>query len=205
MRFFALLVLIALFSVSCQPDSKDSVKRDSPTTTVEESPDGTASTVTPDQSPEPKTATHTAESVMGDQFTLIVGESQAKAGEQVCLDISAANFRKMISMQYSFRWKPEQLTFEKVQNFQLPGLSAANFGEHRKAEGILTFVWIKEDLKGVDVKDGGSLFQLCFTAKGNAGEEATVRIWDSPTAFEAVTESEELMPFNTEKGKVVIQ
>mgnify|MGYP005666398771 CR=1 FL=1 len=205
MRFFTLFLLITLFSVSCQSDSKESVNDGAPTAEPAETSTATTSTPATEEAPKSATMSNTSTPVTRDQFTLIVGEKEAKSGEQVCLDVSAANFREMISMQYSFRWKPELLTFEKVQNFQLPGLRESNFGTHRIAEGILTFVWIKEDLKGVDVKDGDALFQLCFTANGNAGEAATVRIWDSPTAFEAVNEREELMPFNTEKGKVVIK
>ncbi|GJM32449.1 MAG: hypothetical protein DHS20C18_14500 [Saprospiraceae bacterium] len=205
MKIFIYSLVIASLLVSCQSDSSESVNEtEAPASNVQsqqkrETPAGEdeQKKVVPGESSKLEAS--------NDQFTLMVGEGSAKTGEPICLDVSAANFKDMISMQYSFRWNPELLKLNGVEQFQLPGLEASNFGLHRIAEGILTFVWIKEDLKGVNRENGASLFQLCFTVLGGAGEEATVRIWDSPTAFEAVNEREELQPYHTKKGKVVIQ
>lgn len=146
-----------------------------------------------------------ANSVSSKQLTLAIGEKSVEKGESICLSLTAKGFTGLISMQYSIRWDPKVLRFQNVANFQLPWLSEDNFGMHITDEGVVTFVWIDNDLKGVNVDDGGELYQLCFEVVGDAGQESTVTLAQDPTPFEVVTVEENIIPLKPVAGKVAVR
>lgn len=146
-----------------------------------------------------------AASASSQQLTLAIGEKNVEKGEQLCLGVTAKGFTGLISMQYSIRWDPKVLRFQNIANFQLPWLSEDNFGMHITDEGVVTFVWIDNDLKGVNVNDGDELYQLCFEVIGESGQESTVTLAQDPTPFEIVTVEEKIIPLKPVAGKVAIR
>ena len=139
------------------------------------------------------------------ELTLAIADAKAQKGEQLCVSITATNFAGLISMQYSLRWDPKVLRFQKVTNFQLPWLSEDNFGMHITDEGVVTFVWIDNDLRGVNVDNGSEIYQFCFEVIGEPGQESVVTLAQDPTPFEVVTVEENIIPLKPVAGKVVIQ
>jgi hypothetical protein len=146
-----------------------------------------------------------AASASSEQLTLAIEGKNVEQGEQLCLSVTAEGFAGLISMQYSIRWDPKVLRFQNVANFQLPWLSEDNFGMHITDEGVVTFVWIDNDLKGVNVNDGDELYQLCFEAVGESGQESTVTLGQDPTPFEVVTVEENIIPLKPRPGKVAVR
>lgn len=146
-----------------------------------------------------------AASASSKQLTLSIGEKSVEKGEQLCLSVTAEGFIGLISMQYSIRWDPKVLRFQNIANFQLPWLSEDNFGMHITDEGVVTFVWIDNDLKGVNVNDGDELYQLCFEVVGESGQESAVTLAQDPTPFEVVTAEENIIPLKPVAGKVAIR
>lgn len=138
-------------------------------------------------------------------LTIMAEHKKAKAGEIVCVNVSVADFRSLLSMQYSINWDKDVLALEGVQGFNLPFLSVRNFGQHKKAEGILTFVWIDNDLKGVNLADGTAIYQLCFRVIGKRGSGSEIKFSKEPTPFEVVDVKEQILPLNPISGSVVIQ
>ncbi len=138
-------------------------------------------------------------------ITLAAQHLSAATGETVCQNISVADFRQMLSMQYSIRWDSQLLTFVGLSEFGLPGLNNNNFGTHRTEEGILTFVWIDNDLQGIDLPDGSTIFQICFQVKGNSGSSSPVVFAQQPTPFEAVNLKEELVDIIPVDGSVTVR
>ena len=150
-------------------------------------------------------AAQTSQVSLSEGITLSVGKTKAQKGEEFCLGVSARDFKGIISMQYSIRWDPKVLRFDKVEGFNLPWLSVENFGMHVTDEGLLTFVWIENDLKGFDLNNGDYLYQLCFEAIGEAGSETEVIISEDPTPMEVVTASEQIIPLKAVAGGVKIE
>lgn len=140
-----------------------------------------------------------------EELKLSIGKTSARKGETLCLGVTAQDFTNLISMQYSIRWDPKVLRFEKVDGFNLPWLSEDNFGMHITDEGIVTFVWIDNDLRGVSVNNGDEIYQLCFEVIGEAGQESEVALAKDPTPFEVVTAAEKVIPLTTDAGGVRVE
>jgi hypothetical protein len=51
-------------------------------------------------------------------ITLKVESKEAASGEIICLNISGANFRRILSTQYSIQWDPAVLTYTGLTNFK---------------------------------------------------------------------------------------
>ncbi|MBK8880597.1 MAG: hypothetical protein IPN74_19430 [Haliscomenobacter sp.] len=124
-------------------------------------------------------------------MTLSVGQGSGKTGSTVCVNLNATALRRIISMQYSLKWDSNALEFVQVRNFRLPGLAQENFGQTKTKEGILTFAWIDNSLKGVDLPDGTPLYQICFKIKGKAGSAATISLSPKPTPYEVINTFEQ--------------
>lgn len=132
-------------------------------------------------------------------------EAKAAKGASVCLPVTVANFNQIIGMQFSIHWDKQLLNFQEVKNFNLPKMSASNVGANRTSEGILTVLWLDEMLKGATLKDGETLFELCFVAKGNPGQSSTIKITDQPTAIEIINARDQVLNLKAVAGKVTIE
>lgn len=132
-------------------------------------------------------------------------ELEAKQGAQVCVPVTVANFKDIIAMQYTMQWDPKVLTFQSVQGFKLPKLGINNYGANRTSEGLLTFLWLEEMLKGVSLDDGASIFEVCFIAKGQTGQSSTFKFTDKPTAIEVINARDQVLNMKKVAGKVAIK
>lgn len=139
------------------------------------------------------------------ELTILADHQTAKKGEEVCINISVADFTNLLSMQYSLIWDPEVLTFEKAQSFKLPYLGTNNFGTNQKDKGVLTFVWIDNALRGVNLSDGTVIYQLCFRVTGQIGTGSEIKFSPQPTPFEVVNVKEQVIGLNGVSGSVVVQ
>ncbi len=120
---------------------------------------------------------------LGPGLNLWISDADAGKGTEFCLDVTMSEIKGLLSMQYSIRWDPNILAFKSVKGFTLPFMDENDFGVHKTSQGILTAVWIDESLQGVNKAAGDLLYQLCFNAIGNSGDETPVRFWSSPTPF----------------------
>ncbi len=141
----------------------------------------------------------------GPGLNLWVGSADAEKGQEVCIDITVSKIEGLLSMQYSMRWDPKTLEFKAIQGFTIPTMDISDFGRHLTKEGMLTAVWIDDTLKGVNTKNGEVLFQLCFTAVGEAGSSSPIRFWSSPTPYEVVVLPETIIPLTAHKGTISIK
>ena len=139
------------------------------------------------------------------QFTIYFANQNAKAGETICVDVQVRAFTKLLSMQYTVAWNKAVLRYKNLQNFNLPYLSAANFGDHITQDGLLTFAWLDNSLKSVSLPDGGAMYQICFDVIGKPGEQSFVKVTDRPTPIEVADHREQLIPMKREAGTITIE
>lgn len=140
-----------------------------------------------------------------ESITLQVGRPSAKVGETVCVPITVADFSGILSTQYTVQWDARYLEFVSVDNFGLPWLSPSNFGTQKTQEGLLTVVWIDNALRGITRTDGQPIYEICFKVKAGRGQEAYIGFTESPTPFEVVNQSEQVIMLNALPGGVQIQ
>lgn len=192
MKYLLLVQLVFIFSFCSKGKSKPQTQSGAESTaTTSALVDGAAP-----QNPNPK--------VM-DGLVISLPSLKAKTGEAFCLDVAVRNFQALLSMQYTIRWDRNVLEFIELKNFALPYLDANDFGTTRTAEGILTSAWIDDSLKGTSVEDGTSVYQICYRAKGKAGQSTFLKITDVPTAIEVVNKMEKVIPMKKENGSVKIE
>lgn len=137
--------------------------------------------------------------------TMSVGRGSGTPGTTVCVNVSVAGFRKIISMQYSMKWDAQVLEFVGVKDFRLPFLNQENFGLSKAKSGQLTFVWIDNNLKGITLPDGSPAFQICFRLKGKSGSGSPVSFSPQPTPYEVVNVYEQLLQLVGIKGEIRVK
>ncbi len=128
-----------------------------------------------------------------------------KSGEEVCVEVAAQQFVNIISMQYSMKWDRKVLKFKEVRDFRLPGLSTANFGQHQTAKGVLTFSWYDQNLRGITLRDGTILYQVCFEAIGAPGSKAYFRFVEFPTPVEIANARSQFLQLEAHEGIIKVQ
>ncbi|HNG13567.1 MAG TPA: HYR domain-containing protein [Saprospiraceae bacterium] len=112
---------------------------------------------------------------------------------KVAINVTASNFKDILSLQCAMAWNPSILSFDTVGNFD-PNLQL-NFGSNFGPANItdtLNFAWIA-DTNGLSLPDGTTLFTVYFDINANAG---------SQTKFEFVSSSTTPIEAYTTKGQI---
>lgn len=139
------------------------------------------------------------------EVVMQAANTKAATGATVCVPVTVANFKDIIAMQYSIHWDKNVLTYQSVKGFNLPKLGNANFGAHRTSEGLLTFLWLEEMLKGVSKTDGEAIYEVCFVVKGKSGQSSAITFNGEPTAIEVINTHDQLLNFKPVAGKVEVE
>ncbi|MDX1938963.1 MAG: hypothetical protein SFU99_00340 [Saprospiraceae bacterium] len=150
-------------------------------------------------------ATPVSANSASEELTIYFPNLSSKTGDQVCVDVLVKGFEQLLSMQYTLAWNKAILKFREIKNFNLPYLDAADFGQHRTADGFITAIWLDETLKGVSVPDATSIYQICFDVIGKSGDNSFIKITDRPTPTEVANSREKLIPMKKENGSVKVE
>lgn len=118
----------------------------------------------------------------GSVVQLNVGSATTRYGEQVVIPITAIGFSNIQSAQFSFKWDYTKLQYVGVEQYGLPGLSAANFGF--PSAGTLTFSWEHPTLDFTNLPTNTPLYAVRFIANALAGTSTQLRVDSIPTVIE---------------------
>ncbi|MEM1326595.1 MAG: hypothetical protein AAGI23_11605 [Bacteroidota bacterium] len=141
------------------------------------------------------------------QNALVLGTYQANTtvGEEVCVQMYGRQFNGIVSMQYTLQWNPKHLKYRGVQNFGLRGLSDQNFGTQQQTDGLLTAAWYDPQLRGISLKEGSVVYEVCFEVIGGKGETTKLAFVETPTTIEVSNAQSQLIPLQSEVGKINIR
>ncbi|HHM20503.1 MAG TPA: T9SS type B sorting domain-containing protein, partial [Bacteroidetes bacterium] len=117
-------------------------------------------------------------------LTFTASSESALPGEELCVDVSVDLFECIVSAQYSMHFEPTILEFVEVNNFNLPGLVAANFGTVSANTGTITFSWLDPDVSGVSLANGTVIYSVCFNVIGSLGQVSSFTFDGTPTDIE---------------------
>ena len=134
-----------------------------------------------------------------------VPDTSLAKGASACLDVKVRDFVKIVSVQHSINWDAKVLKFKSVQNFQLSNVSESNFGLTQAGEGKMGFSWYDPSIKGLDLPDGKTAYQICFDVIGNSGAESRVLVSSDPVVIEVTNNEERVLGIPTGKGRVKVQ
>ncbi|MEY3367793.1 MAG: hypothetical protein RI973_948 [Bacteroidota bacterium] len=155
----------------------------------------------------PATGDHgvTSRQSLVDTFLLRLPDLVAERDSQVCLTVSALEFKRMLSMQYSMSWDTSVLKFRQVRAFGLPSMGPNNFGTHLAAKGTLTFSWYDPNLRGMTKGGPVALYELCFLATGLPGSKTQISFGSHPTVVEIANAAAEFYVLASQGGKVEVR
>ena len=137
--------------------------------------------------------------------TLTAASTTAQVGNDICVAVTAKDFNRILSMQYSMKWNRNVLRFKAVEQFGLPGMTAANFGLQNTAKGLISFSWYDQNVRGIDAPDGTTLYELCFEVIGEAGNKGYVQFTDYPTPTEIADSNSNILNATKETGIVTVR
>lgn len=124
------------------------------------------------------------------QVTVKIDDGSADPGQIVDIDVTLDNFNDIILFQYSLNWDETKFTFNSISNVttELEQFSAAaSIGTPPSVdEGEITVSWSKTNTQPESLPDDTRLFTLRLNAIGDACDESTVRLSNSPTVIEFV-------------------
>lgn len=132
-----------------------------------------------------------------------------KSGEEFCTDVQVTNFLDVISMQYSTNFDDKALEFVELKNPSLKDLNiklnATNFSRVKGQENTIRFSWFTQDLQGVSLYDGSTIYQICFKAIGKSGTETKIDFAEKPMAGEIGNSKLQPMPAEFGEAKITIE
>ena len=99
-------------------------------------------------------------------ITLTTPDLEVDPGNTICVPVQVQNFNEITDMTFSIIWEAGVLNFQGFQNFNLPGLSAANFDVSFANGGVACLSWSDVSGLGETLPDGSTLFEMCFEAVG---------------------------------------
>lgn len=186
-RYLIFLTVFSLFSfVQCSSESSGNSSNTSNSGKAQQ----TKSTYTP-----------TTQTVLN----IVIPATKVKAGESICVPVSVEDFDNIVSMQHSINWDPKVLSFEKLQGYNLPNLGEANFGLTKKEQGLLGISWYDPSLKGVNLEDGTNIYEICFSAIGEAGTSSKIRVTNDPVIIEVSNTAERILSIPTGNGEITVE
>ena len=99
-------------------------------------------------------------------ITISAEDATVDPGAPVCVDVTVQDFDDITELAFSIGWETSVLEFVEFTNFNLPGLSAANFNLTGAEFGSSCLnSWSSPT--GVSLTDGATLFSICFEGVDN--------------------------------------
>lgn len=142
---------------------------------------------------------------MGSPFmALEVPAVTAAACTTINVPVTATGFDNVMGLQSSLSWDPTVLQFNGVQNFNLQGLNAFNFGTSNANSGQISFCWFNPIVLGVSLANGTTIFNLSFLVIGQPGSSSTLAFAQYPTPFQVVDDNMNIFNLSTSDGSVTV-
>lgn len=109
------------------------------------------------------------------------------------LDLAVEDFEDILSTQFTLAWNEDVLSYNGVNNFGLPFMTAGDFGTSpdHLLNGMLPFAWFDNEVTGVSAADGTVLFSVQFDVLSNNDPEFAIE--DCPTPIEVTNISFNLL------------
>jgi hypothetical protein len=136
---------------------------------------------------------------------ILVDDQTVTAGAEVCVDLNVKDFQQVVSMQYTFTWDPSALTFKEIRNLNLKDLAMGNFGLHRTAQGMIGISWFDQDIKGITLEDGTSIYQVCFQATGKPGSKSPISFTSEPVLIEISNTAGNIIELASRRAYITIE
>ena len=137
-------------------------------------------------------------------FSLYIENAEAKTEEELCVPIKGKNFNRIVSTQYTLRWDPNVLKFNRLTDFKLKALSAQNFNTTKAEKGLLIKSWFDPASQGISLADGEDIYSICFEIIGASSSESYIYFSGDPTIIEMSDPTGEI-DFKSDKSIITVK
>ena len=128
------------------------------------------------------------------QPTFSLEDTLVQSDSNFCVSITTLDFTDIVATSFSINWDPTVLSFQDVQNFELPDLDLSVFDLSLVSEGKLGLDgWVYLD-DGITLDEGSTIFDICFTPLTACGSSP---LDFSNTPIPVYTSREQIYPINT--------
>jgi len=154
----------------------------------------------------PKTTNPNTSNTTSSKKVVVSGKNvTTTSGGDFCVDVQVSNFIDIIAMQYSTNWDTKALQYKGVENFALKDLSKQSFGQGKGETNALRVSWFPNDLKGVTLYDGSTIYQVCFKAIGASGTNTEVKFTNKPIVAEIANSKYQKMQVDLKPVQIKIE
>ena len=145
----------------------------------------------------------TAAEIWNNPDVVVINEnfSSTSSDSLLTIQVTARNFRDIVSMQFSINWDPSVLGllgFSSVDNGL--GLNSSNINGTFATQGELPLAWLSSSLVPVNLEEESVLFLLHFAVLSNLPSE--IYFDDTPTPIEFVTNQGTLLTVTSSENRI---
>ena len=128
-------------------------------------------------------------SILDPSFSLS-DQSSCGGGELITYDLVVSDFVGIRGFQFTLKWDPEVLTFDGVDNFNLPYLDETDFGTALTSEGKLTIAWYTPERPNtIKLHDEDKVCTFRFRVFGKQSRSTSLRFMDDPTPVQVLRDN----------------
>ena len=115
-------------------------------------------------------------------------------GNDFCVAVTTYGFEDILGMQFSMQYDASKMQINSFGSFNLDGLHENSFGTG--TPGVVTLSWLDNNLQGISLPDGTTIFEMCFTALVDDAPVTIINFVDSPSSIEITDGNEQQIEFN---------
>lgn len=142
-----------------------------------------------------------------DNIVVSLPDTIAPPNSQICIPVLVQNFQ-VIGASFSLEWDPTILQYNGVQNpnDSIGTFNASNLNTQETAQGQLGIVIYNQDVLGkvIDIADGGTLLELCFTVLAPLDSCSSIDITNSPTLINIENEIGTTVAVTPDPGQICV-
>lgn len=123
-------------------------------------------------------------------FAFFASDGIAPVNGQGCVDVVAQNFNDILLFQWTMEFNSPVATFSHVNIVNLPDTI---FSSQPSGPDLITISWQSANFSGINVPDCEVLFQVCFDAVGQNGDQTPLTFSGASTNIEVREEDGTLL------------
>ncbi|MEL7021047.1 MAG: T9SS type A sorting domain-containing protein [Bacteroidota bacterium] len=115
------------------------------------------------------------------------GARDVKQGDRVQVDLTVAEFNKIVGLQFTLNWDSTVVDFVEVTNLNTTlDLDPNSLGVSRTGEGLLAFAWFDGSISGVTLEDSTTVFSVLYEVIGQPGDSTLIDFTDDIAKIEVL-------------------
>ncbi len=141
-----------------------------------------------------------------DNVLITLPEVSTPPGGQICVPVTVENFSQIVSTNFSLQWDPTVLQYTGVQNYVIPPMSLPPdvLNAQLVSQGELGVALNTNNGSPFSVMNGGTLFEVCFTAIGQLGDCTSLAVTNTPTQIGIENQQGAQQAITADSGQVCI-